>query len=55
MFAGVNDIIMIKITYKEVAELINKSKPYTRLLMHRNKVSMRNLEQVIDFIIKYRK
>lgn len=34
---------MIKITAKEVAQLINKSLPYTRLLLHREGVKMSDM------------
>ncbi len=45
---------MIKIKAKEVGELINRTEKYVRIMMHREGVSMKNHEQVVDFISKHR-
>jgi len=46
--------VMIKLTYKEVAKLINRSGDYTRQLLAKDSVSMNNMEGVIDFICRHR-
>ena len=47
---------MIKIKGKELAKLIDRSERYTRVLLYRKGIRLRqfDLEKVIDLIVKYR-
>ena len=47
---------MVKIKHKELAQILNLSEKYTRVLLHRRRISLKQVDMVkiIDLIVEYK-